>query len=266
MLLNKNTREQLNDLFYIIRLQDRYGNASLDKKVKIEQVLAFLEIMHADIKKISKKKKLVFIDSAAGNCYLSFLIYFFYQKIDERDIEIHCVDINERLMAENRELAKRMNFDRMHFHANDISQFTFDGNVDAVYSLHACDTATDKTMHLAIRNNARFIFSVACCQHSITMRSKTFKSVIRHKAFRDKTIMMISDSLRAMLLELMGFKVSIFDFVSSRFTEKNTMLRATRTDFRKTFDIADEYKKVSEEFKMKPYLEELLKEELQWVE
>ena len=70
--------------------------------------------------------------------------------------------------------------------------------------------------------------------------------------------MMISDSMRAMLLEKQGYKVNIFDFVSSRYTDKNAMVRAVKTQSRQDIDIAREYKYLSEEFKLKPYLEELL--------
>ena len=262
MLVNKINREELNDLFQVIKLQSRNSFVSLDNQVKIEQILAYLEIAHAEIRKISKKRKLVLIDSGAGNCYLSYLLYYYYQQIDNREIEIHCIDTNKRLMDNNRELSKRFNFQNMYFHACDINDFRLDQKVDMVYSLHACDTATDKTMYLGVRSQARVILSVACCQHSLTMKSKTFKSVFRHKSFRDKTIMMISDSMRALLLEKMGYKVSIFDFVSSRYTEKNTMVRAIKTDFKKNIDICKEYQAISNEFKMTPYLEKLLENEI----
>ena len=258
MLINRKIREELDDIFYVLKLQNKNYVVSLDKKVKIEQIISYLEIVHAEIRKSSKKRRLVLIDSGAGNCYLSFLIYYFYQKIENRDIEIHCVDYNKKLMDNNRELAKKMKFSQMHFYSSDINDFTMDKQVDVVYSLHACDTATDKTMYLGVRNNAKIILSVACCQNTISIKSTTLKSVIRHKSFRDKTIMMITDSLRAILLEKLGYKVDIFDFVSSRYTDKNTMVRAIKKGFKKTINLDEEYKKISAEFRIKPYLEELL--------
>lgn len=262
MLINREERERLNDLFQIIKLQGRNGFTSLDNQVKIEQILAYLEILHAEIRKVSRKRRIVLVDSGAGNCYLSFLIYYFYQFIDERQIEIHCVDYNERLMDNNRELAHRLNFAQMYFYACDINDFQLSQKVDVVYSLHACDTATDKTMYLGVRHQARIVLSVSCCQNSISMKNQRLKSVLRHKAFRDKAIMMISDSLRALLMEIQGYKVDVFDFVSSRYTEKNTMIRSVRTDFKKRIDAELEYQIVSEEFKMHPYLEQLLQEQV----
>ncbi len=258
MLINREIREKLDDIFYVLKLKNRSSQVSLDKTVKIEQILAYMEIIHSEIRKSSKKKKTVIVDSGAGNCYLSLLAYYFYEKIEQRNIEIHCIDYNKKLMESKRKLARDMGFTNMYFHASDIVNFTLDKPVDMVYSLHACDTATDKTMHLGIRCNAKTILSVACCQSSLKLKSNSLKSITRHKAFRDKTLMMIADSLRAILLEKSGYKVDIFDFVSSRYTDKNTMVRAIKKGFKQNIDHDEEYKKVSTEFRIKPYLEELL--------
>jgi len=260
MLINKQIREELNHLFFLLKLQDRNSNSSLDKQVKIEQIIAYLEVIHAVTRKTSKKRKLVLIDSGAGNCYLSFLVYYFYHKIENRDIEIHCIDYNKKLMEANEKLASEMKFHSMYFHSMDIADFSINKNVDMVYSLHACDTATDKTMYLGIKTNARSILSVACCQHSISMKASSFKPIVRYKSFREKMLMMISDSMRALLLERNQYKVDIFDFVSSRFTEKNAMVRAIRTGSQKQEAVVREYESLSKEFRMTPYLEELLQE------
>lgn len=129
-----------------------------------------------------------------------------------------------------------------------------------VYSLHACDTATDKSIYLGIRSKANVILSVSCCQHSLSMKSDRLKAIIRHKAFRDKAVMMVSDSMRALLLEQCGYKVGIFDFVSSRYTEKNTMIRARRSEFKRQLDIDKEYHILQSEFGVQPYLETLIAE------
>jgi len=258
MLIDKKTREELNHLFYLIKLQDRFSKSSLDKQVKIEQILAYLEIIHAEVRAKSRKRKLVFVDSGAGNCYLSFLVYFFYHKIENRDLEIHCIDHNEKLMKANEKLAADMNFQGIHFHAMDISDFSLKEKIDLVYSLHACDTATDKTMYLGVKNKVRTILSVSCCQHTLTLKPRSFKALARYKSFKDKMLMMVADTLRGMLLESENYKVDIFDFVSSRYTEKNTMVRANLVGYKQQQNAFEEYLKLSDEFKMRPYLEDLL--------
>lgn len=258
MLINKINREELCDLFQVIKLQSRNAYISKDNEVKIEQIIAYLEVIHSELRRISKKRTIVLVDSGAGNCYLSYLVYYFYTQIEKRPIVIHCIDQNERLMHLNKEMARRLNFTGMYFYPMDIEEFNITEKVDVVYSLHACDTATDKSLFLGIRSQASVVLSVSCCQHSLSLKSAQLKSVFRHKAFRDKALMMISDSMRALLLEKMGYKVGIFDFVSSRYTEKNTMIRARRTEFRKQLDLDKEYQRLSHDFGMTPYLETLI--------
>ncbi|MEI8671731.1 SAM-dependent methyltransferase [Vibrio sp. SA48] len=138
-----------------------------NKTKKVEQILAFLEVIHSQVRKYSSKRELVFVDSGAGNCYLSFIVYYYYTNIVKRPVQIHCVDFNKKLMDKNRTLADSLGFTGMHFHAADIELYTHNGDIDVAYSLHACDIATDKAMLLGLKNNARHIVSVSCCQHSV---------------------------------------------------------------------------------------------------
>ena len=115
MLLTRETQELLNKFFQKIRLNNSQ-EASKDKHAKIGQIVSYLEILHAQIRKYSKKRELVFIDCGAGNCYLSYLVYYFYKEIDGRDISIHCLDSNQRLMEKNAQSAAVLGFDNMFFH------------------------------------------------------------------------------------------------------------------------------------------------------
>ena len=128
------------------------------------------------------------VECGAGNCYLSFLVYHYYSSIEKRPVVIHCIDNNERLMAKARELAGDLGFDRMFFHGRDIEGYRHEDRVDLVYSLHACDTATDKALHLGFANRARCILSVSCCQHTMKkgMRGGSFTGLTRHRVLKDK--------------------------------------------------------------------------------
>ena len=116
------------------------------------------------------------------------MVYYFYTKIEKRKIRIHCLDINGRLMEKNRQLAEEHGFAGMYFHACDIIDYTHQGNVDLVYSLHACDSATDKTIYLGCKSGASHILSVSCCQHSIKkqMRGGAYSSMTKHRVFKDR--------------------------------------------------------------------------------
>lgn len=262
MLINKDDAKSLELLFKKIKLRKSVYTAEDDQEVKIKQILSYLEVIDAQIRKMSKKRKLVILDSAAGNCYLSFLVYHYYSVIGKRDIEIHCIDINKRLMDNSREIAQSLSFRDMHFHSSDILEFSMKGEVDLSYSLHACDSATDKALYLGIRMNARCILSVSCCQHSLNkvFRNQALKGVSRYKSFKTRLLYIISDTMRAHLLEMSGYKVDIFDFTSSRNTDKNVMIRARKGNFKSNPQIQDEYRSLFRGFNIKPELEGFLQE------
>jgi hypothetical protein len=136
-------------------------------------------------------------------------------------------------------------------------------SVDAVYSLHACDSATDKTLFLGIRSRARAIFSVSCCQHTVKkqLRSHPYTGITKHSVFKDKITYMVADSLRALLVEMQGYEAGIFEFSSSRYTDKNIMIRARRGNPRKRGELGAEYARIRDAFHMTPplagYIEEM---------
>jgi len=120
---------------------------------------------------------LVFVDSGAENCYLSFLVAYYYTHIDPRTVEIHCIDWNERLMENNRIKAESLGMKQLRFHGMSIGDFHLDRPVDLVYSLHACDTATDLALHLGMRLASRAILSVSCCQTTVKKEFRPSSSI-----------------------------------------------------------------------------------------
>ena len=263
MLIPREARAALNTFLQTLKLtpsnpESRRG----DKAAKLEQILAYLELIHAQVRKYSKKRELIFIDCGAGNCYLSFLVYYFYTKIDERRVQIHCLDTNHRLMEKNAQLAQMHRFDQIFFHACDIVEYAHPGAAELVYSLHACDSATDKTLLLGLKTNARCILSVSCCQHSLRKRlgSHPYTGMTRHGVFKEKLVYMVADSLRALLLEMQGYQVDIVEFVSSRYTDKNILLRAQKGQVGDLKRLQGEYEKLQHSFRVIPALEEYLRE------
>jgi hypothetical protein len=256
-------RTALNAFFQRLKLCNHKNESGKDKGAKIEQILAYLEIIHAQIRQYSKKRRLVCIDGGAGNCYLSFLVYYYYTEIDRRLITIHCLDTNRRLMEKARQRARALELDHMHFHECDIAEFSLSNSVDMVYSLHACDSATDKTLYLGLRQNATCILSVACCQHRIRkqLRGHPYTGITRHRIFKDKIVHMVGDALRALLLEMRGYKVDILEFVSPRYTDKNIMMRVRKSHARNVEELRDEYVRLRNAFHVTPSLEEYLEGE-----
>jgi|TARA_B100000315_G_scaffold253753_1_gene293241 hypothetical protein len=260
MLFSREQKSALSAFFQRLKSHKHKNETGKRKEAKIEQILAYLEVVHAQLKKYSKKRNLICIESGAGNCYLSFLVYYFYKEIDRRPVEIHCLDTNGRLMEKGRQRARALQFDHMYFHACDIADFTMPDSVHLVYSLHACDSATDKALYLGLRQNATCILSVACCQHMIgrQLRAHPYSGITRHHVFKDRVVYMVGDALRALLLEMRGYRVDIFEFVSSRYTDKNVMLRARKGNTKDISKLREEYVLLRSAFHVIPSLEKYL--------
>ncbi len=260
MLYHREIQKSLNHFFETIRLKDQNQQVGEDKTAKIGQILSYLEVIHAQVREYSRKRELVFIDCGAGNCSLSFLVYYFFSKIDQRPLRIHCLDRNQRLMEKNLQRARMLEFERMFFHACDIQDYSHDGRPDIVYSLHACDSATDKTLFLGLRTEARNILSVSCCQHTIIkkMRRHSYTGITRHQIFREKLAYMVGDALRAILLEMQGYQVDIIEFASTRYTDKNVMLRAKKGRPGNLAELKEKYQTLQKTCHFSPALEHYL--------
>ncbi len=260
MFFTTNQIEPVERFFEKIKLGSSSQSRSDDDKFKIKQIVSYLEIIDGQIRKLSMKRRIVLLDSGAGNCYLSFLIYYYYTVLMNRDIEIHCIDTNGRLMENARQKAHELSFTEMHFYSCDILDFELNTSVDVAFSLHACDTATDKALYLGLRLNAKCIFSVACCQHSLVknFRNRTIQGFTGYKAIKSRMIYMVADVMRAKLIEMAGYKVDIFEFTSSRNTDKNLMIRAGKGGTKSYMAAYEEYRHLRNGFGLKPELENLL--------
>lgn len=265
MLVSIQEQEKLNTLFQKIQLLNNLQQPTKDKAAKIHQILAYLEIIHSVLRKFSNKNEIVLIDCAAGNCYLSFLVNYYYKYINPpKKLTIHCIDNNAALMRNSREKSVALGFDNMHFHAMDLLDFTIQGKVDLMVSLHACDTATDKALLLGLKLRANSILSVSCCQHSLKkkVRNTSLRGITKNRIFKDRMTYMVGDSLRALLMGTEGYKADIFEFVSSRYTDKNIMLRARKAGFNKTLEARQEYEFLSNQFNVEPPLKSYIEDRL----
>lgn len=261
MLIEHETKIQLCEFSQKLGLVTPQKKQNSDKSRKVEQIISFLEVIHSQVRKYSHKRELVFVDSGAGNCYLSFIVYYYYRYIIKRPVRIHCIDINDALMNKNRTIAKSWGFEQMHFHTADIEQYIHNGSIDMAYSLHACDVATDKAMLLGLKNNARHILSVSCCQHSVKRKMQSFIStngVTKHSVLKDRLLYIVLDSMRALLLEMLAYDVDVIEFVSSRATDKNLMLRAHKRQLVNLDSNVTQYMHLRNAYKLRPYLEDKL--------
>ena len=150
----------------------------------------------------------------------------------------------------------------MIFYNANIIESNFTHQPDIVYSLHACDSATDEMIYQGITQKAKYILSVSCCQHRMRnqMKNHPLALVTRHKPYKERLTDMIADSLRVLILEASGYKVTVYEFVAAAYTPKNVMLKCERMSQtnQKTELAMLEYEKLSKLFNMRPMLSHYL--------
>lgn len=222
--------KELEKLYKNIGFMNPAGSNYKERVCKNSQVNDYLTHIISAIKKLSTKKEIVLMDCACGRSYLSFVVYYYCQEILKRNIRIIGVDKNADLILKCRNTAYDMGFKNVLFYCGDIIEFKPDMTPDIVYCLHACDTATDMTVAKGIIENAKYILTVSCCQHTAMKQIKQhpLTSITRFKPYKERIVEMVSDSMRALLLEQQGYNVDIFEFTTSRNTAKNIMVRAVK--------------------------------------
>ncbi len=231
-----------------------------DRGKKFYQIQEYGKQVLALVKKMSGKRTLTFIDCGAGSCYLSFYLNYI---IRDYNINFICIDYNKKVIQRAKETAFSLGFANMEFICGDLTKYKPEGRPDLVYSLHACDTATDLTVFTGIRSSSRHILSVSCCQRHTykQMRKHPLGSITKHKVYKERMVDMVSDTMRSLILEANGYNTDIFEFSSPKHTGKNVMVRAAQIPVSqsKRDNAIDEYNKLRELFNLEPKLMEYIK-------
>jgi len=229
---------------------------------KHQQIIAYIPLIRSAFSKLSTKRSIIMLDCGCGKSYLSFALYAYCNTVLGRKLKIIGVDSNAELIRKCNESAKAFGFEGMHFYCSDVGAFEYNEDVDIVYSLHACDGATDQTIAKGANLGAKYIFSVSCCQHTNreNMSKHPLTSISRHLPYKERLVDMIGDSMRGLLLEHLGYGVNLFEFIAAEQTPKNIMLRAVKNAVKKQDrqNALTNYKKLVEMFNFTPKLEGLL--------
>jgi hypothetical protein len=204
------------------------------------------------------------VDLGCGNAYLTFAAYHHLTQ-QGIDLEMIGVDVRKDQRIRNTELARELGWDeRVRFVASTIAQAETD-DVDVVFALHACDTATDEALARAIEWRSRYIFAAPCCHQDIAAQLRSsatprpYGLLTQHAILRERFADTLTDALRAALLRSRGYQVDVVEFVDSKHTPRNTLIRARRVD-RPQGDAAQAYRELVKAWGVSPRLATLLEE------
>lgn len=231
---------------------------------KYKQINRFIEIIDDEVKNLDVKE-LNIIDFGCGKSYLTFVLYYYLVHIRKIKANITGLDLKADVIKKCNDIAKRYNYDNLHFELGDINGYKYTDKVDMVITLHACDTATDYALYNAVKWNAPMIFSVPCCQHELNgqMKSDKLSILTRYGIIQERVAALMTDSVRANLLEAAGYRTQLLEFIDISHSPKNILIRAVKSNVGKDTRrrAVQEVNNLVEEFNFAPTLLELFKKD-----
>ena len=197
---------------------------------KFKQINRFLEIIDDEYKDYVSDKPLRVIDFGCGKAYLTFVLYYYFTEIRHLAVDMTGLDLKTDVIEKCNLAAQKYGYTSLRFEVGDIADYSPDDNIDMVITLHACDTATDYALYNAVTWNAKKIFSVPCCQHEInkTITSQHLNVLTRYGIIKERFSALLTDALRAEILECCGYETQVLEFIDLEHTPENIMLRAVK--------------------------------------
>lgn len=244
-------------------VQTKEGRIVHARYDKFKQINRFLEFIEDILPTLSKERPVRIIDFGCGKSYLTFAMYYYLHHLKGYDVEITGLDLKEDVVAHCNLLAQQYGYDRLQFLHGDIADYEGVDQIDMVVTLHACDTATDYALEKAVRWNAKVILSVPCCQHEVNkqIHSEDLSAVLKYGIIKERMSALITDAIRADLLESQGYETNILEFIDMEHTPKNLLIRAvkrTGRSERKAEHAREEVVSLTRKLQIEPTLQRLL--------
>lgn len=219
------------DFLIELGVQTPEGQIIKAKYDKFRQINRYLEFIKDILDKLPSDRTIRIVDFGCGKSYLTFAMYYYLHQLQKRDIQVIGLDLKADVIRNCNALARKLRYDGLRFEEGDISSFQGADQMDMVVSLHACDKATDYALEKAVKWGASVIMAVPCCQHELNgqIQCETLRPLLKYGVIKERMAALITDALRANLLELHGYDTQILEFIDMEHTPKNLMIRAVKS-------------------------------------
>jgi hypothetical protein len=199
---------------------------------KWKQINKFIEVLSTAIQQtgLDKRNELHIADFGSGKAYLTFAVHDYVSANLGVNTQVTGVELRQGLVDLCNQTAQKLLLAGIKFEQGDVQHFSAQ-NINIMIALHACDTATDYALNMGIRTGAEIIMCSPCCHKQIRPQLKSpalLAPVLQHGIHLGQEAEMLTDGLRALLLEAQGYDTKVFEFISLEHTSKNKMILAQK--------------------------------------
>ncbi len=245
---------------HALGISDEAGNVHKSGQKKYRQINRYIEIVDHQLRQVQLPERPVIIDMGSGKGYLTFSLFDYLTRQGWQP-EMYGVELREKLVEECNEIAVASGFEQLRFVAADIHDFPVE-RVDMLIALHACDTATDMAIAKGIAAGAAVIIVAPCCQQQLRQNMSGGEGamateLLKHGILMERQAELLTDGIRALLMESKGYTTKVLEFVPVEHTAKNLMIIGVKQG--KPRDISQQLNEIKRQFGISEhFLERLL--------
>ncbi|MGG8497772.1 class I SAM-dependent methyltransferase [Tenacibaculum sp. TC6] len=211
---------------HYLGITDQEGKVIPKMADKYRQINKYLEIIEAQLKTVTLPKQLQIVDMGSGKGYLTFALYDYLVHQKGYEATVTGIELREGLVNYCNDIAEKCDFKNLYFVAQPIQEYDTN-KIDILIALHACDTATDDAIYKGLVSKAALIICAPCCHKQIRQQVKGKEQespLLKYGIFKERQFEMVTDTIRALVLEKYNYNTKVFEFISNEHTRKNVML------------------------------------------
>jgi SAM-dependent methyltransferase len=247
-------------------IMDDQGRVRASMQGKFSQINEFLKLLeHTGELERFEKTPVHILDCGCGSAYLAFAAYHYLNNVCAIPAHLTGIDTNATLIQKDNRQSEELHFSNASFQIAAIIDYVPQELPDIVFALHACDTATDEAIYQGIVSQSRLIMCAPCCHHHLNQQLHAvppLTPIFHDGVLKQRLSDILTDTFRALILRIMGYKTDVVEFVSPEHTDKNLMIRAVRRTRRDQARYIQEYLDLKNYWSVTPYLETLLGDQM----